>query len=101
MGNKVQLGIEIFSIIHSITSNIYIAPVQENYSEGLTTPSRLKRKVLRLKKNVGYKVLRKRHIHPCIHAFMYLCTVPVWLMYSIFKHFPIILPLISQKSRQT
>jgi len=33
--------------IHSFISNIYIAPLQENYSEVLPTPARLNRTVLR------------------------------------------------------
>jgi len=33
--------------IHSFILNIYIAPLQENYSEVLPTPARLKRAVLR------------------------------------------------------
>src|SRR6218665_1215421 len=32
--------------IHSFILNIYIAPLQENYSEALPTPARLKRAVL-------------------------------------------------------
>jgi len=35
------------SFIHSFILNIYIAPLQENYSEALQTPARLKRAVLR------------------------------------------------------
>ena len=34
------------SFIHSFILNIYIAPLQENYSEALPTPARLKRAVL-------------------------------------------------------
>ena len=33
------------SFIHSVILNIYIAPLQENYSEVLPTPARLKRAV--------------------------------------------------------
>src|ERR1043165_10141682 len=47
-------------MIHSFISNIYIAPLQENYSEALPTPARLKRAVLRCEKNIGEKVLGKR-----------------------------------------
>jgi len=36
----------IHSFIHSFILNIYIAPLQENYSEALPTPARLKRVVL-------------------------------------------------------
>ena len=43
--------------IHSFILNIYIAPLQENYSEALPTPARLKRAVLR--KNAGDKALWK------------------------------------------
>jgi len=33
--------------------NIYIAPLQENYSEELPTPARLNKAVLRWEKNAG------------------------------------------------
>ena len=36
----------VYSFIHSFILNIYIAPLQENYSEALPTPARLKRAVL-------------------------------------------------------
>src|SRR6218665_3356091 len=36
-----------FYIIHSFILNICIAPLQQNYSEALPTPARLKRAVLR------------------------------------------------------
>ena len=38
------------SLIHSFILNIYIAPFQENYSEALPTPARLKGAVLRWEK---------------------------------------------------
>jgi len=38
------------SFIHSFILNIYIAPLQENYSEVLQTPAWLKRAVLRWEK---------------------------------------------------
>ena len=44
--------------IHSFVSNIYIVPLQENYSEALPTPARLTRADLRWEKNIGEKVLR-------------------------------------------
>src|ERR1043165_7033420 len=47
-------------MIHSFISNIYIAPLQENYSEALPTPARPKRAVLMCEKNIGEKVLGKR-----------------------------------------
>ena len=47
------------SFIHSFILNIYIAPLQENYSEALPTPARLKRAVLVEKKNAGDKALGK------------------------------------------
>jgi len=36
----------LYLFIHSFILNIYIAPLQENYSEALPTPARLKRVVL-------------------------------------------------------
>jgi len=39
--------------------NIYIAPLQENYSVAIPTPERLKRAVLRLEINAGDKALGK------------------------------------------
>jgi len=39
------------SFIHSFILNIYIAPLQENYSETLPTPARLNRAVLRWEKS--------------------------------------------------
>ena len=47
------------SIIHSFILNIYIAPLQENYSEVLPTQARLKGAVLSWEKNAGDKVLGK------------------------------------------
>ena len=47
-------------VFHSFMSNICIAPFQENYSEALPTPARLKRAALRWEENVGDKVLKKR-----------------------------------------
>ena len=49
--------LRIHSLIHSFISNIYIAPLQENYSEALPTPARLKRAVLGWEKNAGDKAL--------------------------------------------
>ena len=48
-------------LINSFILNIYIAPLQENYSEALSTPARLQRAVLTLKgrKNAGDKALGK------------------------------------------
>src|SRR6218665_1134446 len=40
--SSMQLGLrnKSFSFIHSFILNIYIAPLQENYSEALSTPAR-------------------------------------------------------------
>jgi len=43
--------------LHSFILNIYIAPLQENYSEALPTPARLNKAVLRWEKNAGKRVL--------------------------------------------
>ena len=46
--------------IHSFILNIYIAPLQENYSEALSTPtSTAKTSRLHLRKNAGDKALGK------------------------------------------
>src|SRR6218665_581197 len=45
--------------IHSFILNIYIAPLQENYSEALPTPARSNKAVLRCEKNAGEVVLLK------------------------------------------
>jgi len=45
--------------IYSFILNIYIAPLQENYSEALPTPARLKRAVSSWEKNAGDKALGK------------------------------------------
>src|SRR6218665_1186485 len=59
---------------HSFISKISITPLK-NYSEELPNPARLKRKVLRLEKNVGYmyQVLGKRRIYVCMYVYMFLC----------------------------
>src|SRR6218665_652518 len=49
----------IHSFIHSFTLNIYIAPLQENYSEALPTPARSNKAVLKREKNAGEVVLLK------------------------------------------
>ena len=43
--------------IHTYILNIYIAPLQENYSEALPTPARSNKAVLRWEKNAGEVVL--------------------------------------------
>jgi len=40
------VGIALHHQLHSFILNIYIAPLQEDYSETLPTPARLKRAVL-------------------------------------------------------
>jgi len=50
----------IHSFIYSFISNIYIAPLQETYSEELSIPAWLKRAVLTWSKKVGDKVLGNR-----------------------------------------
>src|SRR6218665_3059771 len=45
MKHELLLFIFIHSFIHSFILNIYIAPLQEDYSEALPTPARLKRAV--------------------------------------------------------
>ena len=47
------------SFIHSFILNIYKAPFQENYSEALSTPARLKRAVLRWENDAGERFLLK------------------------------------------
>jgi len=44
---------------HSFILNIYIAPLQKNYSEALPTPAWLNKAVLRWEKNPGERVLLK------------------------------------------
>ena len=43
--------------IHSFILNIYVAPLQENYSEALPTPARSNKAVLRWEKNAGEVVI--------------------------------------------
>src|SRR6218665_3012779 len=45
------------SFIHSFITEIYIEPLQGYYSEALPTLARLKRRVLRLEKNVSERIL--------------------------------------------
>jgi len=45
------------NFIHSFILNMYIAPLQENYSEALPTPARSNKAVLRWEKNAGEVVL--------------------------------------------
>src|SRR6218665_236272 len=42
-----DLGVMLHSFIHSFILNIYIAPLQENYSEALSTPAWSNKAVLR------------------------------------------------------
>src|SRR6218665_1132971 len=51
--------IHTYMFIHSFILNIYIAPLQENYSEALPTPARSNKAVLRREKNAGEVVLLK------------------------------------------
>ena len=58
VNSKLFLGCFTMSTV-SFISNIYIAPLQGNYSEALLNPARLQRRVLRREKNVRERVLGK------------------------------------------
>jgi len=52
----------LMSVVHSFILNIYIAPLQESYSEALPTPARLNKAVLRWERNAGERVLLKHNV---------------------------------------
>src|SRR6218665_4000733 len=45
------------ALFHSFILNIYIAPLQENYSEALPTPARLNKAVLRVDAETNIRIL--------------------------------------------
>src|SRR6218665_99305 len=79
------LFIDIFqSFIHSYRY-LYSASSRK-LLEALPTPSRLKLKVLRLGKKVGYRVLGKRHMYVCMYPYMYLCFMYVSMYVSMYNY---------------